>query len=232
MRTRTLISGEFRSVFRDPVTTMVLFLPLLFIFLLKFAYPLVVPCFSTSAEADRWYDFALFFFYQISPAMAGFVIGFNLLEEKDEGIFSYIAVTPFSLKRWFLFKNLLGTVLALIFNSLLMIFADRSHNLSSLAVVLFASLLVPFFSMTMTLFAGNKVEGMTVGKVLTFVFAGGIPVFLTDSHLMYLGGFLPPFWLARIYTSAGLIPVFLNSLFFLVNCFFLFLLLRKRLKKL
>lgn len=214
MRYTTIFKGQVRSLFRDPMALFMSFIPLILYFIVKFGIP------ALSLYVDKWVDlvphyaFIHLIFYMMTPTMLGIVLGLLLMDERDMDVLSFIDITPFKLSNYIIFKSVIGCLIGFFVNLLLALFIGDGITLNIIFTLLLASLLVPFFAFFIFAFSKNKVEGLTFGKLSTFVIIGAIVPYFSDSVFVNLLGVLPSFWIYKIFYSENQV---LSLIFFLIG---------------
>jgi fluoroquinolone transport system permease protein len=97
---KTLTPIDIRSIGRDSLLRWIVILPLVVAVAARWLAPVLV------ANVERFLSFDLMPFYPavmsyllllMVPYMAGFVIGFLLLDQRDDGTLTALQVTPLSL---------------------------------------------------------------------------------------------------------------------------------------
>ncbi len=207
-----LITYDFKNIFRDPILAVLLFVPVLIILLVRFGLPPLVDTFPVIAG----YQFLIVtLFALLIASFPAFIVSFIMLDEKDEGIFVYYKVLPISDLKFFFYR--LGfIVLFAWFYSLVLLITQTSVALSLwqmlLSTLLFA-LLPPILTLITVTFSRNKIEGVTMMKVLNLILFIPVAAFFIPSPLKYIFGIIPVFWSFRIMEITAN-----NGLFLL--CFF------------
>ncbi|MEO8379200.1 MAG: hypothetical protein ABI779_06010 [Acidobacteriota bacterium] len=140
------------------------------------------------------------------PAMIGGVItGFMLLDERDEGVWSAVAVTPISLARWLGYRLALpvavGTILAIATYPLAGVAPLRIVDLVAISIV--ASLLAPITALFLAVFAENKVSGFAMIKILNAVNLLPIMSWFVEPPLRWVGAAIPSYWPMRMVWNAA-----------------------------
>lgn len=136
----------------------------------------------------------------VIPLLAGCMSGFLLLDERDEGLGAYYAVTPLSRQGYWRIRLTPPVVLAGAFALLFPAATGLTPYSPSLAAaLLLAALLTPLIALMLVSFASNKVEGLALSKGLSLlVFIPAAVHFLPDPWRWLLSP-LPPFWIAALY---------------------------------
>lgn len=133
----------------------------------------------------------------------GIVLGFQLLEEKEQGVFKAIAVTPLNHSRYLLYRFMLvmviSTLLAYISHIILNFYQVQSMYL--LMVLALAAMQVPLQALIISSFANNTVEGFAAMKATGFLLLVPLLIvqFISDNSLSWLAGIFPYFWVIKAY---------------------------------
>lgn len=208
-----LLRADARNVVRDPV--------LMIGIVMSVAPALLLMAFGSAVESTGQNAFGfvgtsriLGMIAVLMPGgMLGWVTGFLLLEDRDEGMLTALEVTPVG-KGGFIAWRLGHCALLVFVLSLLTVFAALPGT--SMAVAFGAALLAAGYGALVALFlvafAGNKVEGLALTKLVNLGLV--VPLLaLLPSPLRYLAAPLPPFWvgeLAGLATDAlPLLPAFM-----------------------
>ncbi|MEQ1901357.1 MAG: hypothetical protein ABL866_11555 [Devosia sp.] len=138
------------------------------------------------------------------PAMLiGWVTGFLLLEDRDEGTLPALDITPVG-KRGFLTYRVSVTALVTALVTLLalrLLTPELSVAMAVVMVVLVAAEAVAA-AVVLPALARNKVEGLALTKLTNLM--GVVPlVAIIASPLRYLAGILPPFWIGEALELSG-----------------------------
>jgi fluoroquinolone transport system permease protein len=135
-----------------------------------------------------------------TPLMFGFAAGLMLLDERDEGVLTAVALTPAGRAGFLAFRvavpvaaTALLTFIALPLAGLMTIPLARLAVLALLAGIQAA--LLPAF---LGAFAGNKVEGIALGKVATVIVALGALAVLMPDRLKWLAWWSPHYWIVAL----------------------------------
>ena len=194
---RALARADLRNIARDPLLLWIgalpFFLALFFrlapllrdILLARFAfdlatyYPLIASAFLTSA-----------------PGIAGMVVGFLLLDERDDGVLMAIAVTPLHPAAYLAYRVaaplLVGFATTVVAYPLLGFVALPAGDLVAVAAV--AAMTAPVTALFLAIFAENKVSGFAVVKILNVVGIAPVAAWFVDEPLQWLAGIVPSYW--------------------------------------
>ena len=135
------------------------------------------------------------------PGLFGMVIGFLLLDQRDDRTLEALQVTPLTLRGYLAYRialpMALGAVLALVCVPLS---GAPPIPLWALAVAaLAAAPLAPIYALFLAGFAANKVQGFALSKAMGVVFVAVVVAYLLDSSWQYALGVVLQFWLAKLY---------------------------------
>ena len=170
---RVLGPVDARNVWRDRLLAWILGVPLLLALLLRYGVPPL-----TAWLAQRWgfdlvpYEPLLMSFYiALAPAMAGMVVGFLLLDERDEQVLTALRVTPLPPAGYLAYR--ISVPLLLGFLVTLVGYPLAGHVPLSpgvlLPVLLLAACAGPFTALFLVAFAENKVAGLALVKIINSV---------------------------------------------------------------
>ncbi|RXJ73952.1 hypothetical protein CS022_06635 [Veronia nyctiphanis] len=142
----------------------------------------------------------------LTPLNMGIVLGFQLLEEKEQGVFRAIAVTPLNNDLYLLYRFAITAVVA----TVMTIFVHELLGLVDInlwylvLIVVVAACQIPLQALTIAGFAKNTLEGFAVMKGTGFLLLVPLLVahFFAGESLSWLAGIFPFFWLIRAYQFA------------------------------
>ncbi len=227
-----LTGGDFKNIVRDPLYLMVMAIPLFMSAAVRFAAPMAQRLLIKYFDLSEHYLFIMSFFILWAPLMFGWIIGFILLDERDEDILSFISVTPLS-KAGYLRYRILSPVLISFFLSLAVLFLVGLAELKFIKLVpvaLLASLEAPLMALFLAAFAGNKVEGLALAKTASIAMLAPFAGYFLSSKWQLLAGIFPPYWVSKAFLAAyGSGPAYWLYLTggFIIHALLIYLLLRK-----
>ncbi len=202
---KVLGSSLIKSIFRDSFMLLILGIPLFMAALFRFVLPIAQRYLIDYFDLSIHYNFATLFILTMAPMMSGMVIGFNLLDDRDENILTYMSVTPIRKEGYLLFK-VFAPMLAVFFQSLfiLIIFNLGEMNLPRLLpLIIILALETPMYALIMASVASNKVEGLAIGKLMGISVAGPVIAYFFMAWWKYFAGIMPTFWIAEAYFAQG-----------------------------
>jgi fluoroquinolone transport system permease protein len=201
---------------------LILGIPVFMATLFRFVLPLAQGYLIDYFDLSDHYDFATLFILTMAPMMSGMVIGFNLLDDRDENILTYMSVTPIRKEGYLLFK-VFAPLLAVFVQSffIVIIFNLGQMNLLRLVpLIILLALETPMYALIMASVASNKVEGLAIGKLMGISVAGPVIACFFTSWWKYFAGIMPTFWIAEAYFAQGVnYWIFLGIGFLVHGCF-------------
>lgn len=230
---RNMLGYEFKTLLKNSLSIFMLFFPLFIVFILGFIIPAILER-TTTPDSIATMNTLLIGFV-VSLVMGGFVsgamLGFSIIENKDENTLLNIAVTPITVSGYTTFKIIYTTVIAFLGNIVMVgglkliatskyvitlgtssIYLLDAINIPELIVFsLVSSLTVPMIAVVMGLVAKNKVEGFATMKSFGLVVMLPILSLLNVFHdaKQYILGIFPNFWtmkalLNEVYSELGM----------------------------
>lgn len=140
-----------------------------------------------------------------APTMVGLVIGFLMLDERDEGALTALLVTPLTTGQYLLYRIgvplLASTAMGLLIFPLVNFGAVPWGPV--VPVVAVASLEAPLFALFLVSFAENKVQGFALAKGLGVLLVAPAAIFFVDEPWQYLAGIAPTYWPVKAFAVAS-----------------------------
>lgn len=203
----SLSLGDVKNVRRDGLLVISLLAPLLLAGVMRFGIPPLRDFLVDFAAFDiaEHYAFAMSFLVLMTPMMLGFMTGFILLDERDENLLSYYAVTPLTKIGYFYYRISIPVIMGFFLSFLLVRLVNLTQvdYLKMIPVVFMASLEGPMYALLLGAFAANKVEGLAISKALGIIFAAPLAGYLLESRWHLLAGIFPPYWVTQAFLAAG-----------------------------
>lgn len=200
-----LAVADLRQAHRDPMLEVLLYAPLVILGLLRFGLPPLERLLlsATSFDLGPHYPFIFSLIPMLMPLMVGMVVGFILLDERDEDILTAVAVSSVSPSSYLLYKILLPLLYSsmLSFASLHLAGPSVYPLLASVPGVLVASLLAPTVAFFLAAFAENKVTGLVLAKGAGLILIFPIAGYLLPGYWSFAMAPAPSFWISLHFTS-------------------------------
>lgn len=189
---------DIKSVRRDELLAWVVAIPFAMALLFRFG----VPPFTAWLEQELGFDLAAYygllmsFFALMAPTMIGMVVGFLLLDERDEQVLTALLVTPMPLGGYLLYRITLPLLLGFAVTVAGYPLAGLAPIplLDLVAVALLAALNGPATALFLAAFAENKVTGFALVKVLNTINMLPVAAFFIDWPWQVAAGIVPAYW--------------------------------------
>jgi fluoroquinolone transport system permease protein len=232
---RALGPIDVRNVRRDPLLRWLVVLPLAAALAARWFLP------SLLAQVEAFMQIPLLPYYPpfmayalllLGPMLAGVVVGFLLLDQRDDRTLFALQVTPLSLNNYLAYRLALPVLIGLLLSLVVLPLSGlvQLNLLHLLAVALAAAPLAPLFSLFLAAFAANKVQGFAIQKGLGVVMLPPVIAYFVPAPWHLLFGLVPTYWPAQVLWQAqsgsGQLWLFL-SVGLLVQGLLLWFLLRR-----
>lgn len=218
-RVRALGRVDLRSVQRDPLLRIMPWLPLLVGGLLRMGSGVVVEQTKRRFGVDLTFTFPLIAAYillLIAPAITGMVVGFLLLDQKDDRTLLAMRVTPLSLANYLAYRLTMPMIVSALVTWFAFSIAQLALSRSWLIIpcLLLSALIAPITALTLGTVAANKVQGFALAKALNIFMIAPILAAFTPVPWQWLFGLLPTFWPARLlwafhFSEPSAAPIFI-----------------------
>jgi fluoroquinolone transport system permease protein len=189
-----LFINDMRNIIRDRLLLYTAFLiPLIIIIFTR----LVIPWISENIVSLQAYYPVLFMLIVITiPMMFGFVIGFLIMDERDENLLTVLRVMPISRNVYLIYRMVFLSILSFIY---ILLFPTLTGLIDIslveyLPIGVLLALFTPVLALIANIVATNKVQAFAVFKLLGGVFFLPLFAFFIDSDLKYIFGVIPNFW--------------------------------------
>lgn len=228
-----LVRGDCRQVTRDPMLGMTFVAPVLLFLFVRFAMPYAAELAQDRLQLDLtvYYDSILSFVILLIPLMLGMMSGFVMLDERDENVISYYAVTPLTKQGYFLYRLAVPSLMSILCTFFLLAYGGLVPiHITQIAFILpLASLEAPLLTLFLVAFAANKVEGLALSKAAGLIVFAPILIYFIPMPWQLIAGILPSYWVSKTLlvgleqgASASLIYAFVGVLVHLLVIRWLF----------
>ncbi|WP_416150735.1 hypothetical protein ACM26V_07145 [Salipaludibacillus sp. HK11] len=196
---QTFIRGDAMNILRDPLMQLIMFVPVLMVLLVLFGIPYLdeiitdYTAFRVTAHSEVISALVIL----MTPMMVSMVTGFLLLDEKDEGIISYMGITPLGKNGYLQYRmsmpGLLACLISLII-AVVLLFGNSINWFYLFFSIAMASLISPLLTMYLATLAKNKVEGMAYAKLISLLMVAPLISYLSDSPWTIITYLIPITW--------------------------------------
>jgi len=236
MSLRTL-TYDYKLLKGDPMLILSMAVPFILWALMQFLVPWIIELVLEQWNFDLspYYRQAGTFFLMLIPMMMGMVYGFVLLDERDGGIITAIAVTPTGKTGYLKLRLGIPMAASLVFILLFVLLLDLRGILDILQLVLI-SMVISSQSLILLLFLGafadNKVMGLAISKGFGILLVGPLLDYVLPPPLNWAGAYSPLFWASRALLSENTgvfwLNLFITILFHILLIWILFRKFRAR----
>ena len=195
---RSLGPVDARGVLRDSLLQWMLVIPFLPALIVRWGIPALNDWLKLEYGFDLTphYTLIMSFFLLFIPMLVGVVIGFLLLDERDDRTLTALRVTPLKPADYLLYRITAPWVISVLITLICFPMAGlvRVDFLPLLLCSLMASLEAPLFALILVAFARNKVVGLAMYKGFGIFFLAPLAVFFVDSNWEILAWIFPTYW--------------------------------------
>ncbi|WP_078553881.1 hypothetical protein [Bacillus alkalicellulosilyticus] len=230
-----LALSDIKNVRRDPMLLMVVFGMAMIAIVFKIVPPILSEWLLLQFQFDltSYFDLLTVFILQLVPLLIGTLAGFMLLDERDENLISYYAVTPLQ-KSGYLVVRLVLPYVCTVLMCVFMFYFTNLINLRAVVVIpltLLVGLLTPLITLFLGTFAANKVEGLALSKGAGIVILAPLAVYFLPWQWQVGVSLFPTFWSAKVFFHAYFITYLLFFIAGVGYHLLLLILLYKRMQR-
>lgn len=199
---RALAATDARNMSRDALLRFLLVYPLLLGGLLRWLLPFATERLAGQVDLVPHYPLIIAFFgILVTPQLSGLLIGFLLLDERDDRTLTALQVTPLSMNTYAAYRLALPVLVSIAstyFVVWMMNVVDVSYA-KLLPIALLASLEGPIFGLMLVALAKNKVQGIALMKGLGIFSVAPMAAWFVAEPWQYLLGMVFTYWPAKAY---------------------------------
>jgi fluoroquinolone transport system permease protein len=200
---RALGAIDTRNVARDPMLRWVILLTPAFGLFLRLGLPPMTSALDARFSFDlaTYYPLVMSFLPLVVAGMIGTVIGFLLLDQRDDQTITALLVTPLTLGDYLRYRMTVLVLLSVVFSCLTIPLAGLTKTTIWQVVVssIVAAPLAPVYALFLGSFAGNKVQGFALAKIMGIVFVPCIVAYSVTSPWQTVFGVVPHYWPLKVY---------------------------------
>jgi len=193
-----MLRADWRSICRDMLLVITVFVPLFVAVFIR----IVVPVATKELAAHASFDLSDHFIFiagiaiLMTPMMLGAMAGLQILDDRDQGILTYISVTPLTREGYVVWKLLTPVIIGCIITPIALLIMNIIPLKFEIIipVTLLSAMGAPLYAIMLPAFAGNKVEGLAVAKASGVIMAAPFAGYLLPRTWSFIAGVLPPFW--------------------------------------
>ncbi len=207
-----------RQMKRDAMLVMVALVPFLMGLAFRFGIPiaenLITDYFGLNELLTPYYALFDMFLIIITPSMFYYAVAMVMLEESDDHITAYLAVTPLG-KTGYLFSRLGFTGIISFFVSIivtLIFHLSPTHIFTFVGAALAGTIQGVIVTLLIVALSANKVEGMAVGKFTSLLSLGALAPYFVSGKAQIIVFIFPSFWIGKTMQTGANYPVIIAIL--------------------
>lgn len=197
----SFIKSEIKKWSRDSMMGFMLVYPIIFGLLGRYFLPWLTKKYGFNFVPFN--DLILVILVLFVPIAYGALIGFSILEDRDDNVLTNIKVTPLSLHQFLSFR-LIAVYLLCVLATIFVMWFSNVGDISMKNIILIsllASLEAPISGLLINSFAKNKIEGFAVMKIGGSIVVFPIVALFFNGARELFFSFAPGFWSAKVISS-------------------------------
>ncbi len=192
-----------KSIRRDPLLRWMMFFPIFIALLVRWGVPALTLWMEHRFLFDlkQYYALLMSFVLLLVPMMFGVVIGFLLLDQRDDKTLAALQVTPLTLNGYLVYRLALPVLLSVLMTLFVFLVTGlvKIGPIPLLIAALAASPLAPIFALFYASFACNKVQGFALMKASGIFIYPPLIAYFISSRWEWAFGLFPTYWPAKIF---------------------------------
>jgi fluoroquinolone transport system permease protein len=192
-----------RSIGRDSLLRWMMIYPIVLALIVRWGLPFASARLMTRFGFDLvpYYTLLMSTVLLIAAMLSGIVIGFLLLDQRDDQTLTALQVTPLGLKCYLIYRVTLPMALSVVV-SLAVLPLTGLLNLRPGFLVLAAvcaAPLAPFYALSLAALASNKVQGFAITKGMGVLLMLPILAYFVPPPAQWAFGVIPVYWPAKVF---------------------------------
>lgn len=200
---RALGPIDLKSVRRDSFLRWMCLFPFLIAFAFRWGVPPLTSYLNTQYQFDlaEYYILIMSFLVVVMPSLVGAVIGFLLLDQRDDHTLSALQVTPLTLNGYLTYRLSIPMLLSILTTLLIYPIAGliKISTWQLLLTAICAAPLAPMFALFLASFASNKVQGFSLMKASGVINWPPIFAWFVHSDWQLVFGLIPTYWPVKVF---------------------------------
>jgi fluoroquinolone transport system permease protein len=191
------------SVYRDSLLRWIVALPILIALVGRFFLPIIIERLEETLHITVGQFYPVVMSYALlttAPAMCGMVVGFLLLDERDDRTLLALRVTPLSTINYLIWRLSMPMLTSIVITLVVFPLAGMENpGLIRLSIsALAASPLAPLMALALATVAENKVQGFALVKASGLFLVAPLVANFVHSSWQIAFGIIPVYWSARL----------------------------------
>jgi fluoroquinolone transport system permease protein len=137
----------------------------------------------------------------LPPMLAGIVVGFLLLDQRDDQTLTALQVTPLTLSGYLSYRITVPTVVSFVVTLAMPPLAGLLDigPVATVIAALSSCLLAPIYAVFLGAFASNKVQGFALAKALGVLLIPPLVAYFVNPPWQILFGLDPLYWPVKVF---------------------------------
>ena len=214
---------DVKSIARDSMLRWLIGMPVVFALLFRWGVPMLRDVLAERYAFDlaTYYPLLTSFLVLIVPTLMGSVVGFLLLDQRDDRTLTALQVTPLTVEGYLLYR--IAVPMAVSVGLMMAMIAITDLVTMGAAPALIASLqaapVAPLYALFVGAFASNKVQGFALLKAAGVLAWPPILAYFVSSQWQDAFGIDPLYWPVKVFWmlesgETGVWPYFLIGLLY------------------
>lgn len=231
---RSLGPIDVKSVRRDSMLRWLVAYPIALALLARWGTPPLTTWLGERYAFDLtpYYPLLMSVLVLVVPALVGCVVGFLLLDQKDDHTLSALQVTPLTVNGYLIYRATVPMVLSVVMTMLIVPVAGlvTMGFVPVLLAAVEAAPVAPLYALFVGAFAANKVQGFALMKGVGVVVWPPVFAYFVSSTWQWAFGIVPVYWPLKLFwmLEAGESGIWLSFVIGLVYQGFVAALLLRR----
>jgi fluoroquinolone transport system permease protein len=204
---RSLGAIDARNVARDSMLRWIAVFTPAFGLLFRFAIPPIADTLNRQFAFDLvvYYPLLMSFLTLVAAGMTGTVVGFLLLDQRDDQTMTALLVTPLSLRDYLRYRLGGLMLVSAVFGAAMVPLAGLTGTTALQVVVsaITAAPLAPIYALFLGTFATNKVQGFALAKAVGVVMVPCIVSYFVTGPWQTAFGLVPHYWALKVFWLFG-----------------------------
>ena len=200
---RALGPIDVKSVRRDPMLRWLVGMPIALALLARWGVPIITSWLAERYAFDLrpYYPLVMSLLLLMVPTLVGCVVGFLLLDHRDDRTLTALQVTPLTIGGYLLYRTAVPMVLSVA----MMMVAIALAGLVTMGVIpallaaLQAAPLAPLYALFVGAFAANKVQGFALMKATGVLAWPPLLAYFVTSSWQVAFGIDPLYWPVKVF---------------------------------
>lgn len=200
-----LLKCDAKNISRDSIMILPIIIPVFLTLLVNIALPLLAKFIQNqfSFDISVHYPFVISMILLFTPMFVGMLSGLIILDEKDENMLAYFAVTPLSKTGYLFYRMVTPAITSFLFSFIIIFFTNiiSINILAAIPALCIAAMEASVMAVILGTYAGNKLEGLALSKGLGILEIIPIAGYLLKTKWSLILGLSPTYWIPKIFIA-------------------------------